>query len=694
MSISFDRSLCRENADFLENLSGTLLAPFHITFGRIFLVSEDINSFSPKKINTIVRIATGILFTALLPVSIVLSLLGFALSKLSSSYSRMYGIYLSCHKHEEAQRLILPGERSLLEELHQIPLTTQQAAFAASAKALALELQGGNERARLFTVSNFIHNARKLENEKAMSLLIDDLTKIVGAELAEECSKDPAIIGEDVLKNIALLTKARRSLIVKKVKELHKDVASIREALPQLKENLKNHLPCSETIVQKLHPEFSGLPQIGGKTGEVLINEYNAIINQALIEAEIKLKRRHRGGALEKIVLQNLGYEIGGDYDNLDIAKEAMTTIYQRLSKQGEITKPTAEFRDNLTLLATMMRYQLAGVPTHLSMAVHRVIEKIQDLDVTLSDLMVTPFTNFKVINGNFLSLIQNKLPKAYQRMQIRKRYLLTLEKNRFRNEFVQGLKPLFTSGLDPDHLQNVLYEKCADFIETARSDPHVDENAIEAALLPNLEFYKLFLNEGVKAVEYSQGEDGLGTVLGTGVCLMMCFELDKELIHDPEAPFETLHLNQIDPEVRFNHAMYRLHFIQKKDSSSKIPEPVLKRSKLKQISFKSMRTLTPHRIESMFAKIAEQEDALQESNPALQIGFEYKEGGHAVFIRFDKERGRYIFRDPNYLTAELLTHDHQKGISWLKQVLSVLMLRLYPETTAFTATHINATIS
>lgn len=106
------------------------------------------------------------------------------------------------------------------------------------------------------------------------------------------------------------------------------------------------------------------------------------------------------------------------------------------------------------------------------------------------------------------------------------------------------------------------------------------------------------------------------------------------------------------------------------------------------------MRTLTPHRIESMFAKIAEQEDALQESNPALQIGFEYKEGGHAVFIRFDKERGRYIFRDPNYLTAELLTHDHQKGISWLKQVLSVLMLRLYPETTAFTATHINATIS
>lgn len=689
MTISFDRSLCLEKADFLENLSGALLLPFHITFGRVFTVNEDMNHFNQKRISLIARIAAGILLVALLPLTVSLAFLGFVLSKLSSSYTTMYGIYLSAVEQREKNRLIQPEELAVLEALHKGPLTKQQAAFASSVKALALELQGGDEKAKLLSLSRFIKNSKKLENEKALTSLKEALRQIVGVELAEECSKDPDIIGLDVLENRALLTKERHQLFVKKVKELHKDVASIKEAFSELKKELKAHLPCSEEMVQKMHPEFSGLPLIGGKTGEDLIQEYNGIINQALIEAEIKLKRRHRGGAPEKNVLQNLGYQINGAYDNLDIAKEAMTSIYQRLSKKGEITKPTAEFRDNLTHLATMMRYQLAGVPEKLCMAVHAVIEKVQSLDNTLTQLMVTPFKALKERHNNSLDLLQNTLPKAYLKMQAKKKHLLTLEKNARRNEFVHGLKPLLHTNLNPEEIEIELDRRCEGFAESVRLNPNVDEDVIESSIKPNLEFYRLFLKPGVKVVEYSQGEEGLGTVLGTGVCMMMCFELDKELIKDPATSFETLHLDQIDPEVRYNQAMYKLLILNQQIYICAIPELVLKKSSMHQEIFSAMQTANLENIELMFAKIQEKREELQEANPALEIGFTYKDGGHALLIRFDKDQGRFIFRDPNYLTAEYMTADSEKGMAWLKKILTVLLLKLYPETAAFAATHI-----
>ena len=689
MTISFDRSLCPKKADFLENFSGTLLLPFHVTFGRVFTVSEDMNHFNQKKISLIARIAAGILLVALLPLTLPLALLGFALSKLSSSYSAVYGIYLSSVEQHKKNRLIHPGELTILETLHKGPLTKQQIDFASSAKALALELQGGDEKSKLLSLSRFIKNSKKLENGKTLAALKEDLTQIVGAQLAEECSKDPDIIGLDVLENRALLTKERHQLVVKKVKELHKDVASIKEALPELKKELKAHLPCTEEMVHKMHPEFSGLPLIGGKTGEDLIQEYNGIINQALIEAEIKLKRRHRGGATEKNVLQNLGYKINGAYDNLDIAKEAMTSIYQKLSKKGEITKPTTEFRENLTHLATMMRYQLAGVPETTCMAVHAVIEKVHSLDSTLTQLMVTPFKELKESHYNSLDLLQNNLPKASQKMQAKKKHLLTLEKNARRNDFVKGLKPLLHKNLNSDELELELNRRCEAFAESVRSNPNVDEDAIESALAPNFEFNRLFLKPGVNVVEYSQGEEGLGTVLGTGVCMMMCFELDKELIKDPGMTFETLHLDQIDPEVRYNQAMYKLLILNQQIYTCAIPEPVLKKSNMRQEPFSAMRAATLENIERMFAKIQDQSEELQENNPALEIGFSYKDGGHALFIRFDKDRGRYIFRDPNFLTAEYMTDDPEKGMDWLKQILNVLLLKLYPETATFAATNI-----
>ena len=216
----------------------------------------------------------------------------------------------------------------------------------------------------------------------------------------------------------------------------------------------------------------------------------------------------------------------------------------------------------------------------------------------------------------------------------------------------------------------------------------------IEKKLEDYLKWYELFNRDNVQIVEYSQGQDGSSTALEGGVCAALSLDIDTKLLQDPKKPLQELNLNSIPQRIRYDQARYLVGRQLNKETcktgiftdqflnDKNVEQKFYKFCKKKENGSYDKDLVSP----LLLSVRREPNDIFQSSNPALYLGLNGKGWGHAIYIRFDKNEKRFIFYDPNFLTAELKDVELREGLSWLRDILNGLLENHYDDIVCITA--------
>lgn len=103
MLIEFNRTQSNHKADLCERFGNVLLRSFRLTFGRFVKIDDNDKVQDEWKIKAISRIAYGILFMLICPISLLMTLAGLLFTHLSATYNKITIVALTRLKPEDNQ---------------------------------------------------------------------------------------------------------------------------------------------------------------------------------------------------------------------------------------------------------------------------------------------------------------------------------------------------------------------------------------------------------------------------------------------------------------------------------------------------------------------------------------------------------------------------------------------------------------
>lgn len=171
---------------------------------------------------------------------------------------------------------------------------------------------------------------------------------------------------------------------------------------------------------------------------------------------------------------------------------------------------------------------------------------------------------------------------------------------------------------------------------------------------------------EGMVRNEFTQGEDG-DDDLGEGVCLALCYRLARAAMESPGASLSSKAIRSIDASDRKFQAASQVKKHQRLTYHS-MPVELLAEHHLKEkILF------IAEGDQNVGLALAENLLNLRESNGGLILSW----GEHATFMRFDPQRNKFSFFDPNFNTIVFLKKPDE-SLEHLAARMATTYLELY----------------
>ncbi|MBS0648300.1 MAG: hypothetical protein JSS10_03635 [Verrucomicrobia bacterium] len=404
----------------------------------------------------------------------------------------------------------------------------------------------------------------------------------------------------------------------KPLAERNREVSPLEKELYQVKSELsEGKLIPSRDLIYKQHPGLEAA--LAKNTAQK--KQFELILSRAWIQKELKNLSAYQGSPFEKQVLQNLGYNVSS-YDDKKFLQEAMGTHYWNYERNTELPS-IEELPKEFKRKAFETRVRGAGVPAesvgNLRELISFYYEQRQKLRAAAGEV------RDKLV-------IHAQLPKAraFIQAQLHGRHMNAIE-----NHLAEHLRR------EKDILRKHL--SSPDFKRS--SLPTLSPGLIKSFKAPSEDIRKAenwFMKyEGMILSEFSQGEDDENECLGEGVCLSLAFRAARMGLESPDASPSKVAVRHIEGKDRF---LQGLHSAEMRNRKARLLPPHL----LAKEGFQEKISFVAQGDRSVGVALIEQMLQSEESNGGLLLGWDH----HETFMRFDPQRNKFFFFDPNFNTV------------------------------------------
>jgi hypothetical protein len=401
-------------------------------------------------------------------------------------------------------------------------------------------------------------------------------------------------------------------------------VAPVDEKIAEVKKRLKNLqkdlaqgalIPVREHISKKypgLEEQLAAMP--------AQKKEFELILSRAWIKNELRNLIAYQGTKFEYNVLKNLGYDVSS-YDDKKFLQEALETCFNTTE-----LPPIEDLPKAFKKWAFDIRARAAGVPEKALSNLRALLRFYSTQKEELTKKAEDALEGLK---------FQCRLPKAQEFMEARFHFrnltaihhkleeLLNTHKNDIREKL---------SSADPKDFSGSLPRLNLDFKGSLKELPQ-DLRKADA-------WFSKYGNMIIG--EFSQGEDDENEALGDGVCLGLAYRMANASLQSPTDPVRGIAVRSIEPSDRQIQAYHMLN--SRVPSNGLLPPKLLaERGQKERLLFKTSGDMNVR--DALIKQL--QDPGLKESNGGIMLGWD----GHETFMRFDLERNKFFFFDPNFNT-------------------------------------------
>lgn len=437
----------------------------------------------------------------------------------------------------------------------------------------------------------------------------------------QELLKNPMSDARELKKPLAAVAKKLISELEKPVSKqadpMDEKIAEVKKTLKNLRKDLAQGvlIPVREHIYKKypgLEKQLAAMP--------AQKKAFELILSRAWIKNELRNLSAYQGTKFEYNVLKNLGYDVSS-YDDKKFLQEALETCFNtpELPTIEDLPKAFKKW-------AFDIRARAAGVPEKAlsnlrallrfySMQKDALTKKAEDALNGLKFQCLLPKAQ-DFMKGRFhirnLTAIHHKLEE-----------LLTTHKSDIRQKL---------SSVDPKDFSASLPPLTLNFNGSLKELPQ-DLRKADA-------WFSKYGNMIIG--EFSQGEDDDNEALGDGVCLGLAYRMANASLQSPADPIRGIAVRSIDPSDRQIQAF---HMVNARVPSNQLLPPKLlaERGQKERFLFKTSGNMNVR--DELIKQL--QHPGLKESNGGIMLGWD----GHETFMRFDLERNKFFFFDPNFNT-------------------------------------------
>jgi hypothetical protein len=431
--------------------------------------------------------------------------------------------------------------------------------------------------------------------------------------------------------------------VSKPINTVDEKVVEVKNMLEKIQKDLAQGalIPLREHINKK----YPGLEEKLKKT-PAQKKEFEMILSRAWIKKELRNLSAYQGTKLEYNVLKNLGYDVSS-YDDKKFLQEMLETAYLGYEKNSHLP-PLEALQKEFKKTAFTFRLRSAHVP-------QEAVENLRDLMGLYHAERQKLIAAARAARDKLV--VQSKLPSAQsfikgqfyiQNLRMIEKHFadfLLAHKESVRKNLLSPDFKTFLSSL-PSLSKGLRFKMPADDIRRAEA------------------WFTKY--EGMIRVEFTQGEEG-DDDLGEGVCLALCYRMARAALESPDAPLASHAIRSIDAADRKFQAAAQV-------------------KKHQHVSYHSMpvELLAEHNLKEKIIFIADGDQSvglglvdhlqqLKESNGGLILTW----GEHATFIRFDPERKKFSFFDPNFNTMAFLKKSDE-SFEQLAARMATAYLELY----------------
>jgi len=433
----------------------------------------------------------------------------------------------------------------------------------------------------------------------------------------------------------------------------------------QMRATVGKHIPANLSLVCLFYPILNAIPTFSNPTRTHLKNRLYTIINEAFLQQQLRTKEYLKLHRTTQRALQAMHLEV----DKQLFIERIGQHLRQWMQNEPLVDEPEI-LRNRFSKLTHEELFFSTKIPEERLSAIIRVAKTYAEWSKFLTKTRSN--TSSDIFQGlPEFDLLMQKVPKTVLH------FWRKIDKKD--TSFLKRLLNQISEHLTEEVIHCGLLERAVErrffqlLIEFSESDEQKFDHHPLPLLVHHIFWMRLFLDERVTVIEFRQGEGGKNLILKKGMCAQLSTSIALQLLNCPDKPLKELKLDQICSDLRFNRALY--HF---EKNISRIPPAVLKKHRAKigecPVSHDLAEGSGPEQLITWLFTDRTRFADLQSSDPALLVTTFHEEGRHRFYCRFDRQRRRYIFRDPNLLTAELADTPFEEGLDWLYRVFYTLL--------------------
>lgn len=568
--------------------------------------------------------------------------------------------FFTSPEHEAEVRMLL-----LKKQRQPLPLAKRvvEALSNLSNKVDAKEMEQLKQAVQAGDEPGVIHLLTQLTrayNQECLQRLKVKLGKIVGPEKAEALLANGSCVSTPIRLGLQMITPNEEKYILKRAKEIKQQHDLAELGLDKLRLLLLQNFPVSAKTVET-HLGIKNLEKLPHE----LRDRFRAMLNRAAVHAELSNKGVLKRGRSEEIqVLTALGLTTPEAHVEHEKQVRVVLDLHFRELLANNLEElPVAHFHDQLQAMAFNEKMQRMNIPENRWENLKQAIAGFRGLQ----KLLLTTYKPEKGIqtlpvNPEFLA----RFPKKGKLLAQGKDELYATAAEKMAESFFEAYKNELLPLLDlpTATFKQELSKLFKAYVQAPTTEEYFKESNFEQVYESEVAFYRHFLGPETQVVEYSQGEEGKGTILGKGVCRAKTFLVAEQLLKNPEKPLTDLGIDSITPAQRVMQATYsqNFHRVRKEgENHTLMPKRILDKHRLVEKD-----TFSGDSVDSLIAHLKE----FLKTHEAVSVEMHSPDGSHIIYIRHEKEPNRVIFYDSNHFGAENKT----AGFAWLEQGLRLLM--------------------